>query len=85
MAQTWQKVARRKQEEQASRIPREWVLKSKPGVNAINVLDIPRRCGLLTQQELDITEKYDATALAQAISSRQLKSVDVAKAFCKVC
>jgi hypothetical protein len=38
----------------------------------------------LTHEELNITEKYDASALAEAIRSRNLKCVDVARAFCKV-
>ncbi|KAG6024877.1 hypothetical protein E4U41_001661 [Claviceps citrina] len=49
----------------------------------INVTGIPRQCGLLSRRELDITENYDATALAGAIASRELTSVDVVSAFAK--
>ncbi|KAI3393122.1 hypothetical protein diail_4721 [Diaporthe ilicicola] len=48
-----------------------------------NVTNIPRDCGLLTADELDITENYDATALAQAIRERKLTAVAVATAFAK--
>jgi hypothetical protein len=82
MASTWQSISRRKKEEQWSRIPPEYRLKTVP-TGLTNVLDIPRTCGLLTAEELAITEQYDATALAEAIRSRSLKSVDVARAFCK--
>jgi hypothetical protein len=51
--------------------------------NPISVLSIPRTCGVLTPSELDITETYDATALLMQIASGRLKSVDVARAFCK--
>lgn len=74
-----------KRDEQYSRLPKEWLLKSTPSSShARAYLDVPRKCGLLDQNELDITENYDATALAQAIASQRLKSVDVVKAFCKV-
>lgn len=48
-----------------------------------NVRDIPRQSGLLTERELDITENYDATALAEAIAARKLTAVEVATAYCK--
>ena len=38
----------------------------------------------MTDREVDITEKYDATALAKAIRERKLTCVDVTTAFCKV-
>lgn len=48
-----------------------------------DVTSIPRSSGLLTAEELDITEKYDATALAAAIRERNLTSVAVTMAFAK--
>ena len=48
-----------------------------------NVTSIPRDCGLLTPDELEITEGYDATALAQAIRDGKLTAVAVATAFAK--
>jgi amidase len=82
MASTWQAISKRKKDEQWSRIPPEYRLPSIPK-GLTNVLDVPRTCGLLTPEELSITEKYDATALAEAIRSRALTSVAVARAFCK--
>ena len=82
MASTWQAISKRKKEEQWSRIPPEYRLKSIPS-DLTSVLHVPRTCGLLTAEELAITEQYDATALAEAIRLRSLKSVDVARAFCK--
>jgi amidase len=81
---TWQSIAARKQAERSSRIPKAWLLRELPGKDRLNVMGIPRECGILSPKELDITESYDATALAQAIARGRLKSVDVVTAFCKV-
>jgi Asp-tRNA(Asn)/Glu-tRNA(Gln) amidotransferase A subunit family amidase len=85
MPNTWQDISKRKKADQASRVPEEWLLPndSKPKSNADNVIDIPRKCGLLNKQELHITENYDATALLQELRTGRLKSVDVTKAFSK--
>ncbi|UNI17103.1 Amidase [Purpureocillium takamizusanense] len=48
-----------------------------------NVTAIPRECGILSPEEIEITETYDATALASAIASRKLTAVAVATAFAK--
>ncbi|KAG5813994.1 hypothetical protein H9Q74_003137 [Fusarium xylarioides] len=48
-----------------------------------NVTSIPKTCGILTDKEIDITENYDATALAAAIASRKFTSVAVVSAFAK--
>lgn len=76
----------RKREQQASRIPKEWLLpaESIPPPGTLNVLDIPRKCGILDEQDLKITENYDATALVEELAAGRLKSVDVTRAFCKV-
>ena len=84
MPEKWQLVSWQKKDEQASRIPKGWLLSSSPPPDSTNYMEVPRKCGLLNDQELEITEKYDATALAHEISNRRLKSFDVVKAFCKV-
>lgn len=48
-----------------------------------DVTSIPRSCGLLTAEEVDLTENYDATALAAAIRERNFTSVAVTTAFAK--
>ncbi|KAJ4373397.1 hypothetical protein N0V83_003692 [Neocucurbitaria cava] len=79
----WQLIAWQKKDEQYARIPSEWRLDSLPAPNITNYADIPRQCGLLSKEELEITEQYDATGLADAIRGRKLKCVDVTRAFCK--
>ena len=83
----WQLIAWQKRDEQRSRIPSEWLLDpaSHPSSDSTSFLHIPRACGLLNSEELRLTEAYDATGLADAIRKRQVKSVDVVRAFCKVC
>jgi len=78
-------IAWQKKDEQFSRIPSEWLLPSSPSPDTRTYVDVPRKCGLLSAEELRITEEYDAVALAEAIRERKHRSVDVARAFCKVC
>lgn len=80
----WQLVAWQKKDEQYAKIPQAWRLSSLPGPDVTNLTDIPRKCGILSADELRITEEYDATALAEAIRQRKLKCIDVTRAFCKV-
>jgi len=80
----WQLVSWQKKDQQRARIPQEWYLKALPPPNVTTYLDIPRKCGLLSAEELKITENFDATALAIEIREGRLKSVDVVTAFCKV-
>lgn len=84
LPEKWQLVSWQKKDEQFARIPTEWLLKSSPSPDTRVYLDIPRKCGILSAEELKITEDYDATALAEAIRKRELKCVDVTRAFCKV-
>jgi len=79
----YKSVARRKQAERQSRIPKQWLLSSLPSQTTLDVRSIPRTCGVLTSQEIEITENYDATSLAQAIRSRALTAEVVTVAFCK--
>jgi hypothetical protein len=51
----------------------------------VSVLDIPRTCGLLTPQELSITEQYDVRELVAEMIEGRLKAEDVVRGFCKVC
>ncbi|KAF2792492.1 amidase [Melanomma pulvis-pyrius CBS 109.77] len=83
LPEKWQLVSWQKKDEQRARIPSEWLLKTLPSPSVTSYVEILHRCGLLSAEELRITEEYDATALAEAIRHRKLKSVDVVRAFCK--
>lgn len=84
----WQNVVKKKREETAAKIPAAWLLPSDfvkqfSEKSSASVLDIPRKCGLLTTKELEITEKYDATALLAKLASKELSSYEVTEAFSK--
>ncbi|KAL6242008.1 hypothetical protein RBB50_010919 [Rhinocladiella similis] len=65
-------------------IPEEWYLPQELVDNPPrDVSNVPRTCGLLSPEELEITENYDATGLAEAIAARKYTSVTVLKAFVK--
>lgn len=72
-----------RQEKQAH-IPQEWKLSSELLSNLpTNVLDVPKTCGLLNKQELQITEVDDIDELLANLRSRKWSSVDVTAAYCK--
>ncbi|CZT18083.1 related to amidases [Ramularia collo-cygni] len=87
MTQPWEERAAKKRAELYEKIPLEWRLPSEYLTGSMdsddNVLDVPSRCGLLSSEELEITEKYNAITLAKAVQSGSLKAKSVATAFCK--
>ena len=83
MSGTWQEIAKRKQEERDSRIAKAWTISSSAYSGRQNVLSVPKECGILSKDELRLTESYDATALLSGLSTGLLKSEDVSTAFCK--
>lgn len=89
-ATDWETSTRQKRESLVAKIPKQWLLPSNLQRTlhehehaTLNVLAIPQSSGLLTPQELEITEHYDATQLVELMSTGQLRSVDVVTAFCK--
>ncbi|KAA8651633.1 hypothetical protein EYZ11_004895 [Aspergillus tanneri] len=96
---SYPEIAQRKQAQLNSRIPAEWKLPASaipPGMLSIpdsltnvkeyqrvNVMAIPRTCGLLTEKELAITENYDIRALLDKIAGKRLSSEEVVRAFSK--
>lgn len=68
----------------AAKVPREFYIPQSVVDNPPkNVTAVPRESGILSEQELEITEKYDAVSLAEAIASKKLTAVAVATAFAK--
>ena len=86
-SQSWETIVQAKQAEATAKIPSAWHLPKEFTQNisekaSNNVLDVPRRCGILSPKQLGITENYDATALLEKIHTRKLSSYDVTEAFC---
>lgn len=93
-------IAQRKQTQLDAGIPAEWklpahmipagmlsVADSLTKVNQykrVNVMDIPRKSGILTQKQLDITEKFDIRGLLSQMADGKLSAEEVATGFCKV-
>ena len=46
-----------------------------------NVIEVPRRCGILTPTQIKITEQT-ATELISKLANGELSSVEVTEAFC---
>ncbi|KAK2124926.1 amidase signature domain-containing protein [Fusarium oxysporum II5] len=68
----------------AARVPDELrllleVIQNPPA----DVSTIPATCGILSPEEISITESYDSVGLVEAIASRKHTAVTVARAFCK--
>jgi amidase len=85
---TWQTKASQHKASATAKIPKEWILDPK-WTNDINqtsnqnVIDIPRKSGLLTDREVDLTENYDAVALLQKLSRGELSATELTTAFSK--
>jgi amidase len=76
----WEKISEDKKARIAASIPQEWLLKSAPTEDS--VMDYPRTSGIMTAEELAITEST-ATDLVAKMAEGQLTSVAVTTAFCK--
>jgi amidase len=73
----WRNIVRSKRESRDAAIPPEWRL--RPGQvehEQLNVLNVPKSCGILTARELEITQE-DAVLLVQKILNREYSSYEV--------
>jgi len=75
----WEEIAEDKRARLASTIPKEWLLKSP--ATELSVMDYPKKSGILSTEELAITES-SATDLVDKMAAGQLTSVAVTTAFC---
>lgn len=80
---SWQTIAASKRARNAALIPTEWLLPSPPSSEVRNVIDVPRTCGILTEKEVEITEKYSASGLVGEMAKGTYSAVEVTTAFCK--
>lgn len=74
----WRTVSAAKREQNAAKIPKEWrlpesILSMANHEADLNVLDIPRKCGILNEREIELTEKYDATELLKKMATGQVR------------
>jgi amidase len=80
MTKSWQEIAADKRARIEKTIPSEWRIDTNDLGD--NVMDVPAKCGLLSEEELAITNS-SAVDLVARISKGDLKAVTVTTAFCK--
>lgn len=52
--------------------------------NDVDVMGVPRSCGLMDRRQLEVTEKWDVEGLWKEMATGRLAAKDVCEAFCKV-
>ncbi|PQE17284.1 putative general amidase protein [Rutstroemia sp. NJR-2017a BVV2] len=77
---TWEEKAKDKKARIDASIPSEWRIKEQP--TEVSVMDYPRKSGIMSDEELSITES-SATDLVAKLAKGELTSVAVTTAFCK--
>ncbi|GAA5845141.1 hypothetical protein JCM11251_008008 [Rhodosporidiobolus azoricus] len=80
----WQALSSAKRAEQAELIPSAWrlppsILESLP----LDVRDVPRSCGILSDDEITMTGEVDASVVLTRLQSREWSAREVTTAFCK--
>ena len=81
-SESWGSKVAKKQAAAKALIPKEWLLPLTLPIPS-NVLEIPRKSGILSERELEITEAYDATQLLVKLAKGEFTSTEVTKAFSK--
>jgi amidase len=78
----YQTISAEKKLQQQGKIPKEWLLpESYHG--AINLMDVPLTCGVLSDLEYKITSDFDATALLEKLNTGEWSAEQITVAFCK--
>jgi amidase len=79
----YQAICKAKKASQASQIPKEWRIDVPEPING-SYMFLARSCGLLSERELILTEKYDAFELRNKLATGELSSTELTVALCKV-
>ncbi|KAF5368405.1 hypothetical protein D9758_002315 [Tetrapyrgos nigripes] len=82
MATDWKIIAAGKKAQQQASIPKEWLLSNLPPQSVLDISGFPETCGLLSDEELQITRSDTDTLLAK-LASGEWSSVKVTTAFYK--
>ncbi|KAE8353197.1 amidase signature domain-containing protein [Aspergillus coremiiformis] len=88
MGNSWETTVAEKRKQLELQIPQDWrlsatLLTSLPSNGHLVEADIPQRSGILSEEELDITEHYTAGQLLQKLAWGKVTSLAVTTAFCK--
>ena len=89
MSASWSLLVAEKQKQCQQGISESWRLSAeslstftRPGIDLI-AADACRKCGIMSDLELEITEKFTATELVQRLATREISALDTTTAFCK--
>ncbi|KAK6423117.1 hypothetical protein LTR95_016575, partial [Oleoguttula sp. CCFEE 5521] len=84
MVNSWQEIAKTKQDQRRAAIPSHWILDEsiKPGAGVHDIQDFPTTSGFFTAEELQITEATASEVVAN-IADRKWTAVEVVKAVSK--
>lgn len=82
MVSKWETLVVDKRKRQNDSIPKEWLI-TLPSEDRLDVLNVPKECGILTTKELEITELDDVATLLLNLASGKWSSVEVTTAYCK--
>jgi len=83
-SQPWEKQAQVARDVLEKSIQKQWLLPADklPSPDRLNVIHVPRECGLLSHEELQMTET-DATGLVEKMSDGSWTAEAVLTAFLK--
>ncbi|KAF5637916.1 hypothetical protein F52700_4619 [Fusarium sp. NRRL 52700] len=76
----WQDIAKESQAKVLNSIPDRWRLNTNQYQDLKDVTNVPYTCGLLTEEQLKITE-LTATEMVKKLEAHELKAVQVLEAF----
>lgn len=79
---SWKALVEEKRQRQAASIPQDWLIKTPPA-SQLDVIPVPAECGLLSPQELEITDTIDVGVLLRKLASGEWSAVEVTTAFYK--
>ncbi|KAF9229322.1 general amidase [Gyrodon lividus] len=78
---SWFDLAADKKQRQQKAIPRDWLVKTPPETT-LDVTDFPETCGIMTTQEIEITNT-DVSVLLRKLANAEWSAVAVTTAFYK--
>ena len=80
----WKEHAKSRKLQQENEIPEGWRIQIPPlSIENLNVLDVPKNCGLLTPREIVITETDDIELTLRKLGSGEWSSFEVTTAYYK--
>lgn len=79
----WKEIVRQRRAKQLEQIPTAWRLSDAQKTSSKNVREIIHSCGILSSQELELTDMTDVRPLLKKLATGEVSSLLVTTAFCK--